>query len=131
MWFGQPTKGTRGDLTPREAYGVKGNEGWTYAIPVTEDVLESILLGPVGRLLAIERGGTVVSSADALAYLGQEDPIRGASMEAMKAHLKVLLPKVTLIEEPSGHNLEGYEEEIAKRVAEWIKERERGDQGVG
>jgi len=118
-------------LVPREAYGLKGGDGWTYAIPVTEEVLGSILLGPVGQLLAIEKGGTVVSSADALAYLGQEDPIRGASMEAMKAHLEVLLPKVTLIEESGGHNLEGCEEEIAKRVAEWIKERERGDQGVG
>lgn len=118
-------------LSPRETYGLKGGDGWTYAIPVTEEVLESILLGPVGRLLAIEKGGTQVSKADALVYLGQGDPIRGASMEAMKAHIKVLLPNVTLIEEAGGHNLEGCEEEIAKRVAEWIKERERKDQGVG
>ena len=118
-------------LASRDAYGLKGDDGWTYAIPVTEEVLASILLGPVGRLLAIEKGGTEVSRADALAYLGQEDPIRGASMEAMKAHLEVLLPEVTLIEAAGGHNLEGCEEEIAKRVAEWIKERERGDQGVG
>ena len=44
-------------LSPRETYGLKGGDGWTYAIPVTEEVLESILLGPVGRLLAIEKGG--------------------------------------------------------------------------
>ena len=120
-------EGNAWSLAPEEAYGLKGDDGWTYAIPVTEEVLGSILLGPVGRLLAIEKGGTVVSSADALAYLGQDDPIRGASMEAMKTHLKVLLPKVTLIEEPGGHNLEACEEKIAERVAEWIKERERGD----
>ncbi len=118
-------------LAPQETYGLKGDDGWTYAIPVTEEVLGSILLGPVGRILAIEKGGTEVTRVDALAYLGQEDPIRGASMEAMKAHLEVLLPEVTLIEAAGGHNLEGCEEEIAKRVAEWIKERERGDQGVG
>ena len=124
-------EGNPWSLAPREAYGLKGGDGWTYAIPVTEEVLGSILLGPVGQLLAIEKGGTVVSSADALAYLGQEDPIRGASMEAMKAHLEVLLPKVTLIEGQGGHNMEECEEETAKRVAEWIKEKERRDQGVG
>ena len=124
-------EGNAWTLAPRETYGLKGDDGWTYAIPVTEEVLESILLGPVGRLLAIEKGGTEVSSADALAYLGQEDPIRGTSMEAMKAHLEVLLPEVTLIEAAGGHNLEGCEERDSKRVAEWIKEREPGDQGVG
>lgn len=124
-------EGNAWSLAPEEAYGLKGGDGWTYAIPVTEEVLGSILLGPVGWILAIEKGCTVVSSADALAYLGQGDPIRGASMEAMKAHLEVLLPKVTLIEELGGHNLEGCEEKIAERVAEWIKKRERGDQGVG
>ena len=118
-------------LAPREAYGLKGDDGWTYEIPVTEEVLGSILLGPVGRLLAIEKGGSVVSRADALAYLGRGDPIRGASMEAMRAHLEVLLPNVTLIELAGGHNLEACEEKIAERVAEWIKERERGDEGVG
>ena len=120
-------EGNAWSLTPRETYGLRGGEGWTYEIPVTEEVLESILLGPVGRLLAIEKGCTVVGSADALAYLGQADPIRGASMESMKTHLKVLLPKVTLIEGPGGHNLEACEEETAERVAEWIKERQRRD----
>ena len=124
-------EGNAWNLVPRDAYGLKGADGWTYDIPVTEDVLESILLGPVGRLLAIEKGGTEVSRAEALAYLGRRDPIRGASMEAMKAHLEVLLPKVTLIEGQGGHNMEECEEETAKRVAEWIKEKERRDQGVG
>ena len=118
-------------LAPREAYGLKGEDGWTYEIPATEDVLESILLGAAGRLLAIKKGARAISSADALAYLGRGDPIRGATMGAMKTRLKVLLPKVTLIEGSGGHNMEECEEETAGRVAEWIKERERRDQGVG
>ena len=124
-------EGNAWTLASREAYGLKGEDGWTYEIPVTEEVLESILLGAAGRLLAIEKGGAVISSVDALAYLGRRDQIRGANMEAMKAHLEVLLPKVTLIEGQGGHNMEECEEETARRVAEWIKERERGDQGVG
>ena len=32
-------------LAPQDAYGLKGGDGWTYEIPVTEEVLESILLG--------------------------------------------------------------------------------------
>lgn len=118
-------------LAPREAYGLKGEDGWTYEIPATKDVLESILLGAPGRLLAIEKDAVAISSADALAYLGQKDPIRGATMGAMKTRLKALLPKVTLIEGLGGHNMEECEEETAGKVAEWIKERERRDQGVG
>ena len=117
-------------LAPREAYGLKGEDGWTYEIPATEDVLESILLGAVGQLLAIEKDAVAISSADALAYLGQGDPIRGATIGDMKTRLEVLLPKITLIEGPGDHNMEECEEETARGVAEWIKERERRDQGV-
>ncbi len=129
--IGTTDEGNAWALAPRAAYGLKGDEGWTYEIPVTEEVLASILLGAVGRLLAVEKGGAVLSEADALAYLGQRDPIRGASMEAMKAHLEVLLPRVTLIEGQGGHNLEECEEEIARRIAEWINQRERRNEGVG
>ena len=118
-------------LAPREDYGLRGEDGWTYEIPATEDVLESILLGAAGRLLAIEKNAMTISNADALAYLGQEDRIRGATMGDMKTRLEVLLPEVTLIEGSGGHNMEECEEETAGRVAEWIKERERRDQGVG
>ena len=118
-------------LAPREDYGLRGKDGWTYEIPATEDVLESILLGAAGRLLAIEKDAMTISSADALAYLGQKDRIRGATMGDMKTRLEVLLPEVTLIEGSGGHNMEECEEEIAGKVAEWIKERERRDQGVG
>ena len=85
-------EGNAWTFAPRDAYGLKGEDDWTYEIPVTEDVLGSILLGAVGRLFAVEKGGGEISKANALAYLGRRDPIRGASMEAMKAHLRVLLP---------------------------------------
>ena len=117
-------------LAPQGAYGLRGEDGWTYEIPVTEDVLGSILLGAVGQLFAIEKGGGVVSGANALAYLGRSDPIRGASMEAMKSHLKVLLPNVGIVEGIGGHNMEECEKETAMRIADWIKEQEHGDQGV-
>ena len=118
-------------LTPKDTYGLKGEEGWTYEIPVTEEVLESILLGAVGRILAVEKGGAEISSVDALAYLGQRDPIRGTTMDAMKAHLGLVLPRVKVIEGPGGHNMEQCEEEIAREIAEWIKKRENGHQGMG
>ena len=107
-----------------DAYGLKGEDGWTYQIPVTEEVLESILLGAVGRILAVEMGGAEISRVEALAYLGRTDPIRGASMEAMKEHLQILLPNVAVIEGEGGHNMEECEENTANGVAKWIKERE-------
>ena len=118
-------------LAPQDAYGLKGEDGWTYEIPVTEEVLESILLGAAGRILAVEKDGEEISKADALVYLGRDDPIRGSSMEAMKARLEVVLPKVKVIEGQGGHNMEQCEEETAREIAEWIKRRERGDQRVG
>ena len=118
-------------LAPQDAYGLKGGDGWTYEIPVTEEVLESILLGAAGRIFAVEKDGEEISKADALVYLGRGDPIRGSSMEAMKARLEVVLPKVKVIEGQGGHNMEQCEEETAREIAEWIKRRERGDQRVG
>ena len=106
------------------AYGLNGADGWKYQIPVTEEVLESILLGAVGRILAVETGAAEISTADALAYLGRTDPIRGAGMEAMKQHLQVLLPNLAVIEGEGGHNMEECEEDTAKKVATWIRERE-------
>lgn len=106
------------------AYGLKGEEGWTYHIPVTEEVLESIQLGAVGRILAVETGGVELSKAEALTYMGRTDPIRGASMAAMKGHLQVLLPNIEVIEGEGGHNMEECEEYTANAVANWIKERE-------
>ena len=107
-----------------DAYGLKGEGGWTYQIPVTEGVLESILLGAVGRILAVEMGGAEISKVKALAYMGRTDPIRGASVEAMKEHLQVLLPNVEVFEGEGGHNMEECEEITAKRVAEWIRKLE-------
>ena len=83
------SQGMRWTWAPRDAYGLKGEDGWTYEIPITAKVLKSILLGPVGRILAIGKGSEEMSRADALAYLGRRDPIRGASLEAMKAHLEI------------------------------------------
>ena len=116
--------GSDGDawtLAPREAYGLKGEDGWTYNIPVTEEVLASILLGPVGRLLAVEKGGAYLSSESATAYLGEADLIRGASTKSMKAHLKVLLPNVRIIEGTGGHNMEDCEHDTAEEIAKWIR----------
>ena len=124
-------EGNAWSLAPRGAYGLNGEDDWTYEIPVTEEVLGSILLGAVGRVFAINKGGGEISSATALAYLGRKDPIRGASMEAMKKHLRVLLPNVGIIEGTGGHNMDECEEETAMRIAAWIKKQEQGDQGVG
>ena len=49
----------------------------------------------------------------------------------MKAHLEVVLPRVTVIEGQGGHNMEQCEEETAREIAEWIKRAECGDQRVG
>ena len=119
-------EGNAWTFASRDAYGLKGEDDWTYEIPVTEDVLGSILLGAVGRLFAVEKGGGEISKTNALAYLGRRDPIRGASMEAMKAHLRVLLPNVGMVEGMGGHNMEECEEETAIRIADWIKEQEHG-----
>ena len=108
-------------LAPRNAYGLSGGDGWTYEIPVTENVLESIQLGAVGRILAIEKEGKEISRANAIAYLGTSDPIRGASLEAMSAHLEVLLPRVEIMEGAGDHNMEGCEEETAIGIAAWIE----------
>ena len=107
-----------------DAYGVKGEDDWTYQIPVTEGVLESIQLGAVGRILAVEMGGAEIGKVEALAYMGRTDRIRGASIEAMKKHLQVLLPNVEVIEGEGGHNMEECEEDTAKRVAGWIRKME-------
>ena len=124
-------EGNAWTLAPRDTYGLKGEDGWTYEIPVTEDVLESILLGAVGRVLAIDKGGAEISRSNALAYLGRKDPIRGASIEAMTAHLKVLIPRVRVIKGEGGHNMEECEQETATIIAKWIKEEERGKQEAG
>ena len=118
-------------LAGRDAYGLKGGDGWTYEIPVTEDVLESIQLGAVGRILAIEKEGKEISRANAITYLGRSDPIRGASIEAMSAHLQVLLPRVKVIKGEGGHNMEGCEEETAMRIAAWIENVNGEGEGAG
>ena len=117
-------------IAPKDAYGVIGEGGWTYSIPITETVLKSILEGPVGRLLAIDGERTRISAQPCVAYVGTEDPIRGTSMNKMKEHVRALLPEVTFVERPTGHNMEDYEAGVAEQVADWIsKQEERGETG--
>ena len=111
------------NLLKKDAYGLAGEEGWTYPIPTTRAVLRSIMEGPVGRVFAVEKPVKCVRNTAVMVYLGAEDPIRGASVEEMTVRLKKIFGDVDVIEGSGGHNLEGCEETTVAEIAMWLRKR--------
>ena len=108
------------ELVPAREYGLSGPEGWTYTIPVTRDVLLSIITGAPFQILRLDSAVENVSNAPSFVYLGGQDGIRGSSLNAMTEHLRRLAPCAQIhIVEHGDHSLDGCEETVANLISEW------------
>ena len=111
------------DLVPGSEYGVTGPDGWTYSIPISRAALLSIIDGPPFQILRVDSSAQAVSNAPAFVYMGTEDPIRGAPLDEMTAHVRRLVPFARVFTvEHGGHSFEGYEETVANAISAWVYE---------
>ena len=110
-------------LLPAREYGLNGPEGWTYNIPINRDALISILTGPPFQILRLDSSTKSVSDAPAFIYLGNEDVIRGASLDEMVEHLRQVLPASRVhVNEHGDHDLTGCEIEVGEAILLWAYE---------
>ena len=109
-------------LLPRCEYGLRGPDGWTYKIPVNRSTLLSILNGPPFRILRTGRSVGPVSTGPAFVYISECDTIRGATLDAMRSHVRQLLPAAKMYVDPNGdHSLDGSEAAVGGAIAQWAR----------
>ena len=109
-------------LLPSREYGVRGREGWTYNIPVSREALLSVIAGSPFEMLRVTAGAECVSEGPAFVYLGGEDAIRGVTLDAMRRHLRRLMPSAEVFAVDGGdHSLSGCEVGVAERVIAWAR----------
>ena len=107
-------------LLPAAEYGVNGPDGWTYSIPISRAALLSIITGPPFEILRLDdRSPGVVSNAPAFVYMGTEDAIRGATLDAMITHVRKLVPSAQVLKIRGDHSLDGCEGTVAERIVTW------------
>ena len=107
-------------LLPAAEYGVNGPDGWTYSIPISRAALLSIITGPPFEILRLDdRSPRVVSNAPAFVYMGTEDAIRGATLDAMITHVRKLVPSAQVLKIRGDHSLDGCEGTVAERIVTW------------
>ena len=111
------------NLVPAAEYGLAGPDDWTYSIPISRDVLLSIITGPPFQILRVDSSAEIVSNAPAFVYMGTEDGIRGAPLNEMATHVRRLIPSARVYTvEHGGHSLNGCEEAVADSISEWAYE---------
>ena len=108
------------NLVPAAEYGLAGPDGWTYSIPISRDVLLSIITGPPFQLLRVGSSPPTVSTAPAFVYMGAKDAIRGAPINVMTEHVQRLVPSARVVTDDQGdHGLDGCGEVIADFISDW------------
>ena len=107
-------------LVPAAEYGLAGPDDWTYGIPISRDVLLSIITGPPFQILRVDSLAEIVSNAPAFVYMGTDDAIRGAPLNEMATHVQKLVPSARVFTVEHGdHSLDGCEETVADSISEW------------
>lgn len=107
-------------LLPPCEYGLSGPDGWTYEIPVSRSTLLSIVDGPPFRILRVGSTADPVSRGPAFIYMSECDTIRGVALDAMRDHVRQLLPAAQVYTDPNGdHSLDGSETAVAGAIAAW------------
>ena len=85
------------NLLPATEYGLAGPDDWTYSIPISRDVLLSIITGPPFQILRVDGPAQAVSKSPAFVYKGTEDTIRGSSLNDMATHVRRLIPSARFV----------------------------------
>ena len=107
-------------LLQESEYGLNGPDGWTYRIPISRAALLSILQGPPFQILRVDPTAQCLSCAPTFVYMGDDDKIRGVSLDDMEAHVRRLVPSSEICIRPGGdHSLTGCEEAVAEEILAW------------
>jgi len=107
------------NLVPAAEYGLAGPDDWTYSIPISRDVLLSIITGPPFQLLRVGGSAQTVSNAPAFVYMGTKDAIRGAPLNRMAEHVQRMVPRARgFTVEHGDHSLDGCEEAVADLISD-------------
>ena len=108
-------------LLPSREYGIGETED-SYSIPVTRQVLLSILSGPIFKLLNINKQAEYFIDCNCFVYIGGMDPLQVAPHKKMFSFLENRISNLETFFCPTGdHDLSDCEDEVITAIVRWIK----------